>query len=259
MNSTVDTARTERGILPRLACRALLVLGGAVLATAAGWLISTASASAATLPGLPANPVAGTVRAVHQTTAALSATAVSVAHTQSAPLPHTPDGVRKVTAALSGAVGRLGAHMPAKPVPVPVPPTASTAPAGHHVAPATHPATASRVSPTHHVATRSTPAAHAHPAPVRHAHVAPSGRVAHPAAPARPVLPGLPAPGPWSPVTVPAPGSGGAGATGTGGGLGFADHTGALPVAAPLAERSAPLTGPVVLGTPGRQPGTTPD
>lgn len=253
----MDTARTERGLLPRLLSRALLVLGGAVLATAAGWLISTASASAATLPGLPTNPVADTVRAtVHQTTAALSATADSVARSKSAPLPHTPDGVRKVTGALSGAVGRLGAHVPVKPVSVPALPTA---PAGHHVAPAPHSATASRAVPTPHLAVRSKPAAPAHPAPVRRAPAAPSVHVAQPTAPARPVLPGLPAPNPWSPVTVPAPSSGGAGATGAGGGLGFADHTGALPVPALHVERIAPLTAPAGLDTPGRQPGTTPD
>jgi hypothetical protein len=109
------------------------------------------------------------------------------------------------------------------------------------------------------VAVRSKPAAHAHPAPVRPSHVAPSIHVERPTAPARPMLPGLPAPNLWSPVTVPAPSSGGAGATGAGGGLGFADHTGALPVPAPHVERIAPLTAPVDPGTPGRQPGTTPD
>jgi hypothetical protein len=48
--------------MPRLLSRTLFVLGGAVATTAAAWLISSASASADTMPGTPAaGPLTGTV------------------------------------------------------------------------------------------------------------------------------------------------------------------------------------------------------
>jgi len=52
VSSTVGRARTDRGRVSRLVTRTLLVLGGTVAATAIGWLISSATASADTLPGL---------------------------------------------------------------------------------------------------------------------------------------------------------------------------------------------------------------
>jgi hypothetical protein len=47
----VDELTTGRSRVPRLLSRALLVLGGAVAASAAAWALSGATASAATLPG----------------------------------------------------------------------------------------------------------------------------------------------------------------------------------------------------------------
>jgi hypothetical protein len=57
------TATVQRGRLGRLLCRALFVLAGAFLVTAAAWFVSAACASAETLPGIgsafsvPAVPV----------------------------------------------------------------------------------------------------------------------------------------------------------------------------------------------------------
>ena len=48
----------EAGRVRRSLTRALLVLGGAVVATVLGWLLGSASASAAELPNLPVVPSA---------------------------------------------------------------------------------------------------------------------------------------------------------------------------------------------------------
>ena len=50
VRSAVDTARTDRSPVLRLLFRAAVVLGGAVTATAIGWLISSATAAADTPP-----------------------------------------------------------------------------------------------------------------------------------------------------------------------------------------------------------------
>jgi hypothetical protein len=137
--------------VPRLLSRTLVVLGGAVAATATAWLISSASASADTLPapdpgslatGQPVGAVSSALgsittaphaalapRAVSGTStlpyisppyispphiSTRSSTSLPVAiSTLVQPANHDPaTGVGKVTGALSTAVGRIGSEMP---------------------------------------------------------------------------------------------------------------------------------------------------
>ncbi|HEX5404050.1 MAG TPA: hypothetical protein VFX16_17320 [Pseudonocardiaceae bacterium] len=253
----MDTERTESGTVPRLLCRALLVLGGAVLATAAVWLISSASASAGTLPVPPATVLDSVAHSAADVVA-------PVVHPATVPAPaalpsQAAGGVRGVTGALRTAVSQLGAHVPAKNVVEP--------------APAARPATPGDVSTLVDRSTRAVDrvrhralptAAATGTAPTRAGFVLVrrlSNRSRTGATPtAVPTPPVLPVPVPWSPITVPgAPGgTGGAGAPG-GGGLGLVDQTGTLPVPGLDLVRVVPVTAPLGRVTAGRQPGITPD
>jgi hypothetical protein len=236
-----------------LLSRALWVLGGTVAATATAWLITSASASADTLPTLPGDgdPVA-----------LVSGTVTPVGLPGALPLPADPGQaaarVRNVTGELRTAVGRLGGHprvakgVAASPLTVlPSAPTVVSVPVGQS-GPATG-QTPDRELPTP-AATIGTPH------PVGHAMARRSGARpsttphTHSPAPSAPTSPAS-----WTPVSVPtAPASGGTGAAGPGG-LGLIDTTTAFPVPGMDLVRAVPVTTPLGAGTVGRQPGSTPD
>ena len=247
MSSTVD--RTDRGRVSRLVARILFVLGGAIVATAVGWLISSATASADTLPdltvpGTHAAPVASTVTGV--------LTAVDVPT-----IPPPP----AVTGALSGAVTQLGTRVaagrtmpvtplaatPAKPTQVPPPAPGTAGQSGPEIGqaaarPMTTVTTVAPIPPGPATVVRSVPRA--------------VGALAPPVAP----LPVPGAPGtPWSPVTVPAAPGGTVGSAPGGAGIGVADAAGRLPVPGIGVVRVAPVTVPQGNGIAGKQPGSTPD
>jgi hypothetical protein len=254
--------------LPRLLSRALFVLGGAVAATVIGWLLSTGTASADTLPVMPAPPSVDTTTVLHSASDALTSVAAPATVTAPArsgvPAGSLPplagaDGVRNVTGALSGAVRQLGDHVPVDRTVVVAPLTAlpSTAttvstPAGRSGPAGGH--TSLRTLPV--PAAVTTPPASSGPVVAQRSQVRPpAGRLVR--APGHlPVPPS--APTPWSPVSVPAAPSGGVGATGLGE-LGFADQSGTFAVPGPDAVRVVPVTAPLGQVTAGRQPGITPD
>jgi hypothetical protein len=249
VRSVVDTARTDRDT-SRLLCRVLVVVGGAVVATVAAWLISSATASADPLPP-PADPVAAVVG---HTLGAVGVPETVATPTVPVELRHAPTQVaarvRGVTSALRTTVGQLGHQVP----PVVDVPTTPTRPAT--------PARPVRLTQHHDVRhATTTPVAAAHrPAPVAVARQVPHVRPVavtpahHPAAPSTP----RPA-APWSPVPAPAAPSGsGVGAPGAGG-LAPADDSGAPSVPGLDLIRVVPASTPFGRASAGRGPGSTPD
>jgi hypothetical protein len=243
-------------MLPRLLWRALFVLGGAVLATVAAWLISSASASADTLPVPPATVVDTVANAASDALTSVTAPAKAAVPPPAALPSQAAGGVGRVTGALRTAVSQLGDHVPTKSVVVPAlaaqpsTPTAVSTQAGR---------TQHRSLPRQAAATGMAPASTG-AVPVQRSKGRSRAGAAPVAVPAVPVLPVLPVPTPWSPVTVPtAPsGSGGAGAPG-GAGIGLVDQTGAYPVPGLDLVQVVPVTSPLGRVTSGRQPGITPD
>lgn len=254
----MDRTRKGNGRMARLLTRVLVILGGTVAATALGWLISSATASAATLPdlnlpGTHANPAA-------PVTSALTSLTLPAGPAPTVPkLPSPPAG----TASMSGVAGelrtamsRLGSRIPVdRALPVtPLtaqPPASLSAPAGRS-GPVSGPAAARPLTAVTTVA--PVPAGSA--TVVRFLSRQVTGLVS-PAAP-RPV-PSMPNPAPWSPVTVPAaPGGSVGGATGAGG-LGLVDTSGTFPVPGLDVVRAIPVTVPLGRVTAGKQPGITPD
>jgi hypothetical protein len=236
----------------RLLTRVLFVLGGTVAATALGWLISSTTASAATLPDLnapgthaaPAAPVTGLLDEI----------TLPAAPASTMPKLPPPPSAAGVAGELRTAVSQLGRHVPVRAVPVaPLtvqPPTSPSAPAGQS-GPVSGPASA-RSLPT--VTTVV-------PVPAGPATVVRS--LSHLAAalvpPAPQPIPTMPNPAPWSPVTVPAaPGGSVGGATGMAG-LGLVDTSGTFPVPGLDIVRVIPVTVPLGRVTAGKQPGITPD
>ncbi|HVV22323.1 MAG TPA: hypothetical protein VHF06_23010 [Pseudonocardiaceae bacterium] len=254
--------RTRRGLMPRLLSRVLFVLGGAVAATVIGWLLSTATASAGTLPVTPP-PSVGTA-VLHSTSDALGSVAPQPKTTvppASAPLPTLggTDGVRDVTGALSRAVTQLGDHVPVDRTVVVAPLTALPS------TPTTVSTPAGQSGPAGgHASTRalSVPAAATTPPAPSGSVVAQRFDVRPPAGPTPSAPRHVPArpsvPTPWPPAGVPTAPSGGIGATSIGE-LGFADQTGTFAVPCPGVVRVVPVTAPLGQVTAGRQPGITPD
>ncbi|HYS36256.1 MAG TPA: hypothetical protein VEO01_11550 [Pseudonocardiaceae bacterium] len=248
----MDRTRTGTGRMARLLTRVLFVLGGTVAVTALGWLISSTTASAATLPdlnvpGTHANPAGGV-------TGVLTSLTLPAAPTPTVPkLPASPAG----TASMSGvagelrtAVGRLSVDraVPVAPL-IAQPPTSTSAPAGQS-------GSVSGPAPARPLPTVTTLA----PAPAGPATVVESlsPQVTGPVLPAAP-HPATPNPVPWSPITVPAaPGGSVGGATGAGG-LGLVDTSGTFPVPGLDVVRVIPVTVPLGRVTTGKQPGITPD
>ncbi|HEY3608938.1 MAG TPA: hypothetical protein VGL06_15660 [Pseudonocardiaceae bacterium] len=264
MSSTVDRTRTGTGRITRLLTRVLFVLGGTVAATALGWLISSATASAASLPDLnvpgthagPVAPVTGLLDRITLPAGPVPTVPnLPAGPTSAVPkLPAPPAAeMSRVAGALRTAVGQLGSRVPAVPV-TPLaarPPTSSSAPVGRSGA-ISGPAP-TRPLPAVTIVT-AVPAGSA--TVVRSLPRQAAGQVP-PAAP-RPV-PTVPNPAPWSPVTVPAaPGGSVGGATGAGG-LGLVDTSGTFPVPGLDIVRVVPVTVPLGRVTTGKQPGITPD
>jgi hypothetical protein len=250
--STVDTARAGQGRLPRLLCRALLVLGGALGASVIGWLITSATASADTLP-VP--PVASVVDMVTQAGAPAKPAGLPAT---TAPLALPAAGMAGVTGALGGAVRQLGDHVrmdrtvaaptlaaPASTTAVMSTSAGQSGPAGGRIHPRTLPGPAA-------VTTPPTPSGTVAP---RHS-VRPPADLRFPALPTIPTRPTAPVP--WSPVSVPATPNGGAGMAGASG-LGFVDANGAPPAPRLDLVRVVPVTTAPRQLTAGRQPGITPD
>jgi hypothetical protein len=240
----------------------LVVLGGAVAATAVGWLISSAAAAADTLPVHPPSVVGTALDSV-----GLPAESNAAPHEVPAlPAPPAPaalplpgaDGVRGVTRALGSAVSQLGDRVPVDRTVV-VPPLtvlpSTKAPVSTHAG-----QSGPAGGPTLARALRGAAAAR-QPAPTgsvaaQHSQVRPP---AGPRSPAPPRIPAVPsAPAPFSPVTVPAAPTGGVGSAGVGG-IGFADHSGTFLVPRLDSDRVVPTTDTRGHGTTGRQPGITPD
>jgi hypothetical protein len=225
----------------RLVTRTLFVLGGTIAATAVGWLISSASASADTLPDLS---VPGT-------------------HADSAPVSGA------VTGAVSGVLGAVGMsadHVPApssvigalhlpviRDIPVtPLVPPAPVSPQLTKTGPSGPPIGLAAASPMPTVTT----VASIPPGP---ATVVRS--VAHQVTVLVPTSLPLQVPNtpqPCAPVTVPGAPGGIVGASGSGG-LGMVDTSGALPVPDTDTARVIPATRPLGRVTAGKQPGITPD
>jgi hypothetical protein len=246
----VDRTRTGTGRMARLLTRVLFVLGAAVAATALGWLISSATASAATLPDLN---VPGTHAA--PVTGLLDEITLPAAPASTMPKLPPPPSAAGVAGELRTAVSQLGSRVPvARAVPVaPLTVQPSTSPSApvDQSGPVSGPAAAGSL-PT--VATVV-------PVPAGPATVVRS--LSRPAAalvpPAPQPIPTMPNPAPWSPVTVPAaPGGSVGGATGTGG-LGLVDTSGTFPVPGLDVVRVIPVTVPLGRVTAGKQPGITPD
>jgi hypothetical protein len=265
--------------MPRLLSRALLVLGGAVAATATAWLITSAPASADALPALPGIPgISSPSPDLTAVTGAVSDTLTSVgvpsvrAHPAAVPLPaQAAAKVRGVTGELRAAVGKLGYRVhvakdidrdidraidkdltaAAPPLTVlPSTPQVVPTPAGRSPARTLPIAAATIVAPVPvgpPVAQRSGD----RPSPRPSTHTTPHTAVLTPSSPV--------APAQWAPATLPsAPAGGGAGAPGPGG-LGLLDTAGAFPVPGLDLVCAVPVTTPLGTGTAGRQPGSTPD
>lgn len=257
VSSTVGRARTDRGRVSRLVTRTLLVLGGTVAATVVGWLISSATASADTLPDLA---VPGT----HAGPAPVSATVTGMLDAVGVPaIPPPPT----VAGALRGAVTQIGDQVPVG-RDLSVTPLAAWSATPPHPSPGPVPAAASQSGPaigsaTARPITAETTVAPIPPGPatvvrpVTHAGPVP---LAVPASLAPPA-PGSPvAPAPWSPVTVPAAPVGGSVGNAPGGaGLGLAEASGVLPVPGLDVVRVLPVTARPGQVTAGKQPGITPD
>ena len=238
--------------MSRLVARILFVLGGTIAATAVGWLISSAAASADTLPNLT---VPGTYAAPVSSTVTGVLTAVDVPT-----IPPPP----AVTGALSGAVTQLGSRVPVG-RDMPVTPLAVT-PATPTLVPPPAPGTAGQSGPAIGQAaarpmTTVTTVAPIPPGPATVVRSVPqrfAGALAPPAVPPRvPSAPGTPVP--WSPVTVPAAPGGTVGGAAGGTGIGIADVAGTLPVPGIGVVRAVPVTVPPGRVTAGKQPGITPD
>ncbi|HWE90801.1 MAG TPA: hypothetical protein VG317_15180 [Pseudonocardiaceae bacterium] len=265
--------------MTKLASRALLVLGGAVAATAACWAISSATASADTLPGhVPANPAgivttgghAGSTLAktdpVSTTERTVQAAVNSVARTVNmvtAPLAQPAmstwptawrDGWNQVTGSLQGTVTQLGHDSLAKTTSqlVAGSPAVSSlaqhASAGQSAVPSavtTAPLTAPHSATT--VTTTALPTGH---------HAADSHRF-----PTTPGAPRAPGRAPAAPVNAPSSGTtgGAGGSSGPGGpaGVGAGASYPVLPGVS-LIGVSAPKQ-PLAHLTAGKQPGVTPD
>jgi hypothetical protein len=253
VSSTVDRTARGTGRITRLLTRVLFVLGGTVAATALGWLISSATASAATLPdlnvpGTHAGPVA-------PVTGLLDKITLPAAPASTMPKLPTPPAAAMsgVAGELRTAVSQLGSRVPAVPV-TPLaarPPTSPSAPVGR-----SGPVSAPAPIRPQTTATTVAPIASSSATVVRSLPRQAGGQVL-PATP-RPV-PTVPNPAPWSPVTVPAaPGGSVGGATGAGG-LGLVDTSGAFPVPGLDVVRVVPVTVPLGRVTTGKQPGITPD
>ncbi|HEY0805499.1 MAG TPA: hypothetical protein VGD84_10550, partial [Pseudonocardiaceae bacterium] len=122
--------------MSRLVTRTLFVLGGTVAATAVGWLISSASASADTLPdltvpGTHADQATTPHAVIDSVSGVLGAVGMPAAQVPALPPPPA------VAGALSGAVTRLGDHVPLgrdilvtppATMPAPLPPTGQSGP-----------------------------------------------------------------------------------------------------------------------------------
>jgi hypothetical protein len=226
--------------LPRLLSRALFVVGAVIAGTAVAWLLSTATASADTVPVPPIGNVLGTV------------TSIDVPAVPAVPSVPAIPAVPKVAGDLGKAVARLSERLPGRAVDVPAPPDVAPAPE-------TPPAHAGR-SATH--ARKPAPVHVSHgtmPTPTAVVPDRSPATVTPVSAPARPPVPARPMPRPV-PGSLPAAplGSGGVGSSGTGGST-PADTTGTSRVSAPGVLRVVPPTAPIGVVTPGRQPGITPD
>lgn len=253
-------AENDRGRVSRLVTRALVVLGGTVAATAVGWLISSATASADTLPDLSvpgshADPAPGTAGITDM----LDVVGVPAA----VPVIPPPPAVAGAAGAVSGAVTRLRSRVPVGRE-LPVTPLAALSVPPPQVPPPA-PAAASQSGPTIGPAaarpiTAATAVAPIPPGPATA--VRPVAHASGAPAPAMPVLVTTPAPvapAPWSPVTLPVAPAGSVGSATGGAGPGLADGSGVLPVPGLDAVRVLPVTAPPGRITAGKQPGITPD
>jgi hypothetical protein len=252
--------------LLRLLSRVLVVLGGTITLGAIGWLCSSATAAADTVPVTPPSVVGVVLDSVGMP--ARSATVPAVATPPAAPTSGTSsslplpgaDGVHGVTRALDSTLRQLGDHVSLDRTVVAPPLTtlpSTKAPVSTQVGqsgPAGGP-TSTRAPRAQVVATtRPTPAG---------AVVARHSQVRPPAGPLPPTPPALPAmstsPAPWSPLTGPAGPDGAVGNPGGVGGPGFVDDSGTFAVPGLDIDRVVPTTDVLGHGTPGRQPGSTPD
>ncbi len=295
----MDKATAGGHRVSRLLSRALLVLGGVTAATAAAWLISSATASADTLPSVVSpgqavvtgsgladltNKASGAqsaskpfgtglssaVSSVSDPVADAGSTALNAANVVTEPsrhvvlplaadLPATPAGLDQLTTGLRGAVGQLGDRIPVD--------TALPAQLVGHlgrgaVSTPAVPATPAQPSTTgrYRTGTQSFPvAARQHGKPGIDASSVVGQH--HPVG-SLPLAPSTPGSSPFGPLTFPAvPGSGG------GSGNGFAASAGLGLVAGSGSPISPELHVVDVLSPavepasvmPGKQPGVTPD
>lgn len=220
-------------------CRVLFVLGGAVAATAIGWLISSATASADTLPVPPVAPVVD-VLASAGVPAKPADLPIALPDTVTRTLRQIGDHVPVDPAVVAPALTALS------PAPVSTPaPGGQSTPAGGRTHARTLPGPAA-------VTARPTPSG---PAVARHVARPPAG---HLLPIPRPVPTAPTSPTPWPPAGVPAAPSGGLGSTGPGG-VGFADAQGTPLLPRGDVVRVVPATAAPRHPSAGRQPGSTPD
>lgn len=110
----------RRGVIGarRLLARVLLVLGGVLVVTGIGWLLGTASADAAELPGVPVPPSSAVLSSVTDAIgtpalpAALPTPDTTTTTLASPALPSTPADLGQVTQQVHIAVSGVGARVP---------------------------------------------------------------------------------------------------------------------------------------------------
>lgn len=256
--------------MPRLLSRALLVLGGATAATAAAWLLSSGTASAAEMPSVPQVP--GITAPVTSTSdMGVSTTVSSVADAVTEPSQHAvlplpavpavpaaaPAGLGQLTTGLRDTVGRLGDKLPVdKDLPTQLVQHLGRTP----VSTPAVPTVAVPVLPTpRHLPMQPAPFAGQHG---KTGGVADQTGGAHSDANGAPRAPHNPGNSPFGPLTVPAmPGGNGSGNSGFAGPAGVGLASGIAEHLFPelhVVDVLAPAIEPARV-MPGKQPGVTPD
>jgi hypothetical protein len=253
--------------MPRLLFRALLVLGGATAATAAVWLLSSGTASAAEMPSVPQVPGL-TARVMSTSDMGVSTTVSSVADavtepSQDAVLPlpavptAAPAGLGQLTTGLRDTVGQFGDKLPVdKDLPAQLVQHLGRTPVSTPAVPTV--AVPALPSTPRHLPMQPAPFAGQHD---RSGGVVDQTGDAYSGANGAPRGPRNPGDSPFGPLTVPVmPGSGSgnggfAGPAGVGLASGIAEHLfpelHVVDVLAPAIEPARVM--------PGKQPGVTPD
>ncbi len=243
MSAVDQSVWVRAGRVRRSLVRVLLVLGGALVATGVGWLLSSASASADVLPTVPLPPLSSVTDVISTPAPTLP----------TPPLPSTPPDLGQVAQQVHLTVSGVGARVPTVPEPA-----AELVPlVGTVAAPVGHPLAAPAATPPSSAVTQAvfrpgTVVAHRHSVG-SHAGQRTGGTGTTQAGGPVHRLPALPPVQPAGSGDANAHGSGGAAGGAGGPQLPFVTVLGAAPHSA-----GRPAT-PRLPVAPGQQPGTSPD